>query len=104
VHITAPNSDSALGTDSSGVVMFEDPKASGNLAINGNSNTYFGGAIVAPSMAIQFSGTGVSGTGQNCTQIIGDTVTFTGNSAISSDCGSQGTAAISGGVQTVLSE
>ena len=30
-------------------------------------------AIVAPSMAIQFSGTEVSGTRQNCTQIIGDT-------------------------------
>jgi hypothetical protein len=104
MNITAPNSDSALGTDSSGVVMFEDPKASGNLYVTGNSNTYFGGAIVAPSMAIQFSGTGVSGTGQNCTQIIGDTVTFTGNSSVSSDCGNYGTAAISGGVQTVLSE
>jgi hypothetical protein len=104
VNITAPTSDSALGTDSSGVVMFEDPKASGNLYVTGNSNTYFGGAIVAPSMAIQFAGTGVSGTGQNCTEIIGDTITFTGNSSVSSDCGAYGTAAISGGVQTVLSE
>jgi Putative Flp pilus-assembly TadE/G-like len=104
VNITAPTSDSALGTDSSGVAIFEDPKASGNLTINGNSNTYFGGAIVAPSVAINFSGTGVSGTGHNCTQIIGDTVTFIGNSSVSSDCGAYGTAAISGGVQTVLSE
>ena len=104
LNITAPTSNSALGTDSSGVVLFEDPKASGNLYVTGNSNTYFGGAIVAPSMAIQFSGTGVSGTGQNCTQIIGDTVTFTGNSSVSSDCGAYGTASISGGVQTVLSE
>ena len=31
MNITAPTSNSALGTDSSGVVMFEDPKASGNL-------------------------------------------------------------------------
>ena len=104
VHITAPTSNSALGTDSSGVAIFEDPAASGNLTINGNSNTYFGGAIVAPSMAISFSGTGVSGTNQNCTQIIGDTITFTGNSSVSSDCGSYGTAAISGAAQTVLSE
>jgi hypothetical protein len=104
VHVTAPTSNSALGTDSSGVVIFEDPKASGNLNINGASNTYFGGAIVAPSMAINFSGTGVSGTGNNCTQIIGDTITFIGNSSVSSDCGAYGTAAISGGVQTVLSE
>jgi hypothetical protein len=104
VHITAPTSNSALGTDSSGVAIFEDPKASGNLTINGNSNTYFGGAIVAPSMAIGFSGTGVSGTGKNCTQIIGDTVTFIGNSTVSSDCSGYGTAAIDAAVKTVLSE
>jgi hypothetical protein len=104
MNIIAPTSNSALGTDSSGVVMFEDPKASGNLNINGTSNTYFGGAIVAPSTAINFSGTGVSGTGSNCTQIIGDTITFIGNSTISSDCGSYGTAAIGGTGKTVLSE
>ena len=104
MHITAPTSNSALGTDSSGVAIFEDPKASGNLTINGNSNTYFGGAIVAPSMAISFSGTGVSGTASNCTQIIGDTITFTGNSSVSSDCGNYGTATIGGTGKTVLSE
>ena len=104
IHITAPTSDSALGADSSGVVLFEDPKASGNLNINGNSNTYFGGAIVAPSMGINFSGTGVSGTAANCTQIIGDTITFTGNSSVSSDCGSYGVATISGAGRTTLSE
>ena len=104
IHITAPTSNSALGTDSSGVAIFEDPKASGNLTINGNSTTYFGGAIVAPSMKVNFSGTGVSGTASNCTQIIGDTVTFIGNSTISSDCGSYGTAAIGGTGKTVLSE
>jgi hypothetical protein len=104
IHITAPTSNSALGADSAGVAIFEDPKASGNLNINGNSTTYFGGAIVAPSMAINFSGTGVSGTASNCTQIIGDTITFIGNSAISSDCGSYGTAAIGGTGKTVLSE
>jgi hypothetical protein len=104
VQITAPTSDSALGTDSSGVVIYEDPKASGNLTINGTSTTYFGGAIVAPSMAINFSGTGVSGTGANCTQIIGDTVTFIGNSTVSSDCKGYGTAAITGAAKTVLNE
>ena len=55
-------------------------------------------------MAINFSGTGVSGTANNCTQIIGDTVTFIGNSSVSSDCGSYGTAAIEGAGKTVLSE
>jgi hypothetical protein len=108
VSITAPTSNSALGADSSGVVIFLDPKAGGgskqSLNINGNSNTYFGGAIVAPAAAISFEGTGVSGSAQNCTQIIGDTVTFIGNSSISSDCSGYGTAAISGASQTILSE
>jgi hypothetical protein len=104
VNVTAPTSNSALGADSSGVIIFEDPNAAGNLYITGASHTYFGGAIVAPSMAIQFSGTGVSGTATNCTQIIGDTVTFIGNSSISSDCSGMGTSAISGGAQTILSE
>jgi hypothetical protein len=109
VNITAPTSNSALGTDSFGVVMFLDPniaggKASESLSINGNSNTYFGGAIVAPAAAISFAGTGVSGNGHNCTQIIGDTVTFIGNSTVSSDCSSQGTAAMNSAGKTVLSE
>ena len=86
------------------MAIYEDPKASGNLNINGNSNTYFGGAIVAPSMAINFSGTGVSGKANNCTQIIGDTITFIGNSTVSSDCAGYGTAAITGAAKTVLSE
>jgi hypothetical protein len=109
VTITAPTSDSALGVDSSGVVIFLDPKAGGgsakqSLNINGNSNTYFGGAIVAPAAAIGFEGTGVSGAANNCTQIIGDIVTFIGNSTVSSDCNGYGTAAITGAAKTVLSE
>lgn len=105
VNITAPTSGSALGIDSAGVVIFQDPNVGSkqSLNINGNSNTYFGGAIVAPAAAIGFEGTGVSGTGHNCTQIIGDTVTFIGNSSVSSDCSSQGTAAMNAG-KTVLSE
>jgi hypothetical protein len=108
VNITAPTSNSALGADSSGVVIFLDPNAGGgskqSLNINGNSNTYFGGAIVAPAAAVGFEGTGVSGNGHNCTQIIGDTITFIGNSTVSSDCSSQGTAAINSAGATVLSE
>jgi hypothetical protein len=106
VNITAPTTNSALGTDSSGVVIFQDPKVGSkqSLNINGNSNTYFGGAVVAPAAAIGFEGTGVSGNGHNCTQIIGDTVTFIGNSSVSSDCSSQGSATINSAGKTVLSE
>jgi hypothetical protein len=98
-NITAPTSGPF-----SGVVLYDDPRATANLTVNGNSNTYFGGAIDAPSVGIKFAGTGVSGNGKNCTQIIGDTVTFTGNSSVSSDCGGYGTAALTGSAKTVLNE
>ena len=78
VSVTAPTSGSFTG-----VVVYSAANA---LTINGTSTTYFGGAIVAPGAAVSFSGTGVSGNGHNCTQIIGDTVQFAGHSSVSSDC------------------
>ena len=101
VNVTAPTSGAF-----SGVVMFADPnpKNTGTLKLNGNANTYFGGAIVAPSQAVQFAGTGVSGNGQNCTQIVADTVTFIGNSTIGSGCSGMGVSGIKGSGRTALSE
>ena len=85
VNVSAPTSGSF-----SGVVVYSNDTTS-SVTINGTSTTYFGGAIVAPGEAVSFSGTGVSGNGHNCTQIIGDTVTFTGNSTVDSDCSTYGT-------------
>jgi len=85
VNVSAPTSGSF-----SGVVVYSNDTTS-SVTINGTSTTYFGGAIVAPGEGVSFSGTGVSGNGHNCTQIIGDTVTFTGNSTVDSDCSTYGT-------------
>ncbi len=87
VSVTAPTSGSFSGV----VVYSDDTTTSDTLTINGTSTTYFGGAIVAPGEAVGFSGTGVSGNGHNCTQIIGDTVSFLGNTTVDSDCSSYGT-------------
>ena len=87
VNVTGPTSGSFSGV----VVYSDDTKKSDALTINGTSTTYFGGAIVAPGEGVSFSGTGVSGNGHNCTQIIGDTVTFTGNTTVDSDCSTYGT-------------
>jgi hypothetical protein len=87
VNLTGPTSGSFSGV----VVYSNDTKNSDTLTINGTSTTYFGGAIVAPGEGVSFSGTGVSGNGHNCTQIIGDTVTFTGNTTVDSDCSTYGT-------------
>jgi Putative Flp pilus-assembly TadE/G-like len=87
VNVSGPTSGSLSGV----VVYSDDAKASDSLTINGTSTTYFCGAIVAPGEGVSFSGTGVSGNGHNCTQIIGDTVSFTGNTTVDSDCSTYGT-------------
>jgi len=69
-----------------GIVVFADRNtpAGTSFKFNGGSNQYFAGAIYAPTAAIQFSGGANSST--TCTQVIGDTVTFTGNSNLAIDC------------------
>ena len=57
-----------------------------SFKFNGGASQYFGGAIYVPKGAIQFSGG--MGTSTKCTQIIGDTVTFTGNSNVAINCSS----------------
>jgi len=69
-----------------GMVVFADrntPQGT-SFKFNGGSTQYFAGAIYAPTGAIQFSGGANSLT--TCTQVIGDTVTFTGNSNLAIDC------------------
>ena len=87
VNVTGPTSGPFSGV----VVYSDDTTKSNSLTINGTSTTYFGGAIVAPGEGVAFSGTGVSGNDHNCTQIIGDTVSFTGNTTVDSDCQTYGT-------------
>jgi Flp pilus assembly protein TadG len=69
-----------------GMVVFADRNtpASTSFKFNGGSNQYFAGAVYVPSAAVQFSG-GANAT-TTCTQVIGDTVTFTGNSNLAIDC------------------
>jgi hypothetical protein len=56
---------------------------------NGGATQYLGGAIYLPTAAVNFSGGASSST--NCTQLIGDTVTFTGNSGFALNCNNYGT-------------
>ena len=49
----------------------------------------FGGAVYLPAAAVQFAGG--AGTSSSCTQVIGDTVSFVGNSALAINCSSYGT-------------
>jgi Flp pilus assembly protein TadG len=69
-----------------GIVVFGDrniPQGT-SFKFNGGATQYLGGAVYVPTGAISFSGG--AGTGTSCTQIIGDTVTFVGNSTVKIDC------------------
>jgi hypothetical protein len=69
-----------------GIVIFGDrsiPLGS-TFKFNGGASQYFGGAIYVPTAAITFAGG--AGTSTSCTQIIGNTITFVGNSSLAVNC------------------
>jgi Putative Flp pilus-assembly TadE/G-like len=86
VHLTPPKSGPTAG-----IVMLGDRRIplDTSFKFNGGANQYLGGAIYLPTAAINFSGGAVAGT--SCTQIIGNTVNFSGNSSLAIDCSSYGT-------------
>jgi Flp pilus assembly protein TadG len=81
VNLTPPKSGPTAG-----IVMFGDRSmpAGTSFGFNGGATQYLGGAVYLPTAAISFSG-GIA-TNTSCTQIIGGTVTFTGNSTIAINC------------------
>jgi Flp pilus assembly protein TadG len=81
VTLTAP-----ISGPTAGLVVFADRSTPVGtpFKLNGGSSQIFGGAIYTPSGAISYSGG--AGTSTNCTQIIGNTVAFTGNSDVAVNC------------------
>jgi Flp pilus assembly protein TadG len=81
VNLTPPKSGSTAG-----IVIFGDRNipVGTTFKFNGGANQYLGGAIYVPTGAISFAGG--AGTNTSCTQIIGDTVTFVGNSSLAINC------------------
>jgi Flp pilus assembly protein TadG len=83
VNLTAP-----IGGATAGLVIFGDRNIplGTSFKLNGGSSQVFGGAIYVPTGAVSYSGG--SSTSTSCTQIIGDTVSFTGNSNVAINCSS----------------
>jgi hypothetical protein len=81
VNLTAPDFGPTAG-----VVIFGDRNmpVGSTFKFNGGATQYYGGAVYVPKGQLQFSGG--AGTSTSCTQIIGDTITFTGNSAVAINC------------------
>ncbi len=89
VNLTAPTTGPTAG-----IVIFGDRNmpTGTTFKLNGGSSQYFGGAIYTPRAAVEFSGGSVSDA--NCTQIIGNTIQFTGNSSLTlnmTNCPGHGT-------------
>ncbi|MBB5517622.1 TadE/TadG family type IV pilus assembly protein [Amphiplicatus metriothermophilus] len=75
----------------SGLVVYFDRNGTPDSKINGGSNFSMVGAVYGTNTHIEFSGnTTGSGPGE-CTQVIGYTVTFIGNSGFNTDCSNSGT-------------
>lgn len=86
INLTPPTSGGTAG-----IVIFGDRRMPAGTAFkfNGGAEQYLGGAIYVPTGAVSFSG-GAS-TSTSCTQLIGDTITFTGNSAFALNCNNYAT-------------
>jgi Flp pilus assembly protein TadG len=69
-----------------GIVVYADRNmpVGTSFKFNGGANQYLAGAVYVPTGAVSFSGG--ANTATTCTQVIGDTVTFTGNSNLAIDC------------------
>ena len=80
VNLTAPPD---TDTGHRGMIFFQDRRATatGTAKLNGGATMNLFGAVYFPAQAIQFSGNN-SSSSPECTQIIGRTVTFIGNSAV----------------------
>ncbi len=83
VNLTPPKSGPTAG-----IVIFGDRNIpiGTTFKFNGGATQYFGGAIYLSTAAIIFAGG--AGTSTTCTQIIGNTVTFVGNSSLAINCSS----------------
>ena len=95
-NIVAPTS----GT-TSGIAFFQQRTTCGgngnngcDATLNGGGTQNINGAIYFPNNAISYSG-GSSTSGYQCTQLIADTIKFTGGSTFASQCQSAGTQTIS---------
>lgn len=91
VNLTAPTSGSLAG-----IVMFGDQNMTTGTAFkfNGGSSQTFEGAVYLPKADVTY--TGGNDTANGCTQIIADTIKFSGNANVAVNCSNTGISAIGG--------
>jgi hypothetical protein len=69
-----------------GMLIFEDPRSSGNTAnkINGNASTILNGTVYLPVSNLDIRGT--AGVSSQCLMLVASTITISGNAAMESFC------------------
>jgi Putative Flp pilus-assembly TadE/G-like len=94
MNLSAPTSGAY-----SGILFFgDDDPAIEDIKINGNASSVLQGAVYFQTGKLLFTGSSAATNG--CTQIIADTIEFSGNSGIRSSCESAGVREISGDGRT----
>jgi hypothetical protein len=83
VSLQAPTSGTYAG-----ILFFGDRAATGTNKFNGTANSLLTGAIYFANQDIQYNGnfSGLNG----CTQVVGSTITWTGNTSVSVNCSAYG--------------
>jgi Flp pilus assembly protein TadG len=100
VAITAPTTGALKG-----IAMFGDRNmpTSNTFKFNGGDDQVIGGALYVPKGTLQYAGgANVANVATDCTQIIADTVTFTGNSQLRINCSGSGTTPIGTSVASLV--
>jgi hypothetical protein len=80
ISLSAPTSGTYAG-----LIFYQDRRAAdGTNKVNGNSNSFYQGALYFPKQQLTFNGT--AGMSTDCLQIVSRRVTFIGNSSIQNVC------------------
>jgi len=97
VALTAPTTGALAG-----LVMFGDRNmpTSNTFKFNGGDGQVLGGAVYIPRGTLEYAGGANVAT--NCTQVIADTITFTGNSELKVNCSGSGTKPIGTSVASLV--
>jgi hypothetical protein len=96
VTLAAPTSGTYKG-----MLIISNPTNTNSLTINGDSSSLMTGTIYAPSGQVSYIGnfSGASG----CTQIVADTVSWSGNTTFNDDCTNYGMTSVKVGAAVKLS-
>ena len=97
IDLTGPNTGPYAG-----LVMFGDRSMpiSTTFKFNGGVGQVLGGAVYIPHGTVEYAGG--ANTTVHCTQLIGDTITFVGNSDLAINCSTYGTKSIGASQATLV--